>query len=258
MKRKIYLLFGIVGILGLLSMTVPVVASSQQPQVFYQTPTPGPDGRILYIVQAGDSCLSISLLTGVDVNTLRTTNNLDQECSLREGQELLLGINAAPTNTPGPAPTATIPLPSPTPFNGNGQICIYLFNDVNGNAMADENELPLAGGAVSVSDRLGKVSLTGNTLDTGDPVCFDEVPEGEYNISVAVPEGYNATTNTNYPLQLNAGDQSTLDFGAQVSSEVDVTATTPEGNQSPLLGILGGLLVVAGAGLGFYFRTMKR
>ena len=50
------------------------------------TPTPGPDGRIIYLVKAGETCTQISLLYGVTVEYIRTTNLLDENCTLRAGQ----------------------------------------------------------------------------------------------------------------------------------------------------------------------------
>lgn len=261
MKKITSLLVGIVFVL-LLVLAAPVSASPPQ-QVYYQTPTAGADGQILYVVKAGDSCLSISLLTGVDIVELRKINNLDEECFLAEGRKLLLGIVQEATVTPGPSPTPTAAAPTPTPFNGNGQICVLLFDDVNGNALAEANEKPIKGGAISVSDREGKISQTQDTTGEvnadGDPVplCFEDLPEGEYTISAAPPEGYNPTTVMNYTLKLNAGDQSTIDFGAQLNSQAQPVSPA-EGGRSPLLGILGGLLVLGGAGLGIYFALLKR
>ena len=259
MSRKILaLLFGLALVaLVLIAIDFPA-AAAPLPQAYYQTPTAGPDGRILYIVKAGDSCTSISLLNNIPMDQLRKLNNITgSDCPVIVGQKLLLGVAQTPTAPSGPVATATPMLPSPTSYNGNASVCIMLFEDINGNGMLDANETPLAGGAVSITDRLGKVSLTGSTTGGTDPLCFNTVPEGDYNVSVAVPAGYNATTNTNYPLKVSAGDQTVLDFGAQVS----VKAAPPppsEGGHSPLLGILGGLLVVCGIGLGVVMLFMRR
>ncbi len=241
----------------LLSLTFPA-AASPVPQAYYQTPTAGTDGRIIYIVKQNDTCISISLLNNVPLDTLRQLNKIEgTNCLLLVGQTILLGVVEEPTATPGPTPTATPILPSPTPFNGSGEICILLYNDVNGNGMAETGENPLAGGAISISDRAGKVSLTGSSSAAADPVCFADIPEGDYNVSVAIPEGYNPTTNNNYPLKLQAGDRTVLDFGAQISARA-LPIPVEEGGRSPLLGILGGLLVLAGIGLGIFMFVLKR
>lgn len=263
MKNLFSFLFGLILVSGfVLVISAPVLASPPS-QVYYQTPTPDADGRVIYTVKGGDSCLSISLLTGLDINQLRSLNNLNEDCALLDGQKLVLAVITEPSATPGPSPTPTPPQPTPTPFNGNGQICVLLFGDINGNAIAETNELGIAGGVVSVSDNQGRVSLTGNTTSEVDadgvpiPVCFDNIPEGEYNISVALPEGYNSTTIMNYALKLNAGDQSTVDFGAQPNSAAE-PAATGGGGRSPVLAILGALLILGGGGLGAYFVLLRR
>jgi len=257
MKTRIFLLTTLI-LFGLLAvLAVPAAATPQEPQAFYQTPTPGSDGRIIYIVKPGDTCLSISLLSGIDLNDLRTLNNLDEDCLLTEGKQLLLGIVTEPTVTPGPSPTPTTAPPTPTPFAGNGEICVFLFEDLNGNALAEETELSIAGGAVSVTDREGKVSLTGETTAAIEPLCFTDLAEGDYNISVAPPEGYNPTTGMNYPLTLRAGDRSILDFGAQLNSQSQPLAPS-EGGRSPVLAIVGGIMILGGIGLAVYFWRLRK
>ena len=259
MKRKAIAL-ACLALAGLtwLALALPVFAQPPA-QAVYGTPTAQPDGRIVYIVQAKDTCLGISLLMGIPLDQLRALNNLKGDCMIREGQELLLGKVAAetPTFTPGPSPTVTPILPSPTPFTGTGQVCIFLFNDINGNALREEGEVAIPDGAVSLTDRGGKYSKTLTTEAGESAVCLNDVPEGNYNISVAVPEGYNPTTVMNYALKLQAGDQSTLDFGAQLNSQA-LPLAPEEGGRSPILGIAGGLLLAAGVGLGLYVRVGKR
>jgi len=253
------ILFLLVGV-GILT-TRPVTADSAA-QVVYQTPTALPDGRVVYIVQEGDSCLRIQLLTGVPIEELRTMNRLDQECTLIPGREILLVvITPQPSPTANPDTTPTSLLPTPTPMSGSGQICVMLYDDLNGNATRDANELPLAGGAISISDRLGQVSITGNTTAGIDPVC-EEVPEGVYNISMAIPGGYNPTTALNLPqIEVQAGDLAILEFGAQVSSALQQPTSVveqPEGGAGLMLALVGGLLILLGVGLGIYIIVNRR
>jgi hypothetical protein len=156
--------------------------------------------------------------------------------------------------------TATPLLPTPTPKKGSGEICVVLFADVNGNAAREETEGAILGGAVSVTDRGGSVSQTGITLSGEEVLCFKDIPEGDYNIAMAVPDGYNPTTTTNYPLTLIAGNRSVIDFGAQASSRPAATQQAPGGGgtRSPLLLILGGILVLGGLAVALYFRVLKR
>lgn len=229
-------------------------------QAAYQTPTANAEGRIIYKVQPGDTCLRVELLTGVKIQTLQELNKLDASCTLREGQDLLLGVvTQEPTVTPNPEITPTPLLPTPTQERGTGEICIVLFADVNGNAVRDTDEAPILGGAVSVAGRSNEASVTGLTTDVGDPLCFKDLPEGEYNISMAVPPGYNPTTATNVPLPLLAGNRSIIDFGAQISiSQPPPGQESGGGTRSPLLLIAGAVLILGGAGLGIYFGVLRK
>jgi hypothetical protein len=229
-------------------------------------PTAGVDGRMIYRVQPGDSCISISARFGVDYKTLLANNNLTVEdcAALSVGREILLGVVSGPTSTP--LPTQRPAEPTPTPSVTTGRICVILFEDTNGNALFEGSETAIAGGAISITDRLGTVSLTGvsrSELDSaGDwvPTCFDGVPQGDYNVSMAIPEGYNATMNTNYPLVLHAGDDTILDFGAQYSS-LGQPLEDPAAQRSPLLAVLGAICILVGVSLaiwrGFIFISKR-
>ena len=234
---------------------ISTTGSFPLPQAYYYTPTPQADGRIMYTVKANDTCISIALLNGISEEVLRGLNNLqgDDCLYLQEGQQLLIGVLEEPTAT---AETVQTTLqPSPTPLKGNGTICIYLFNDANGNAMAEETELPIAGGEASVRDRLSTVNLTGTTDDSGEAICFEDIPEGDYDLSVAIPEGYNPTTVLNYTLNLLPGDVSIVDFGAQPSSRA--LPIFGEDKPSVFMAVMGVVFIGAGVGLWFYLRKVR-
>ena len=78
-----------------------------------------------------------------------------------------------------------------------------------------------------------------------------------FNISVAVPDGFNPTMLSSTELTLKAGQQVYISFGAQSQS---VTASTEpdEGGGTPLLGIVGGILLVLGVGLAFYALQLRK
>lgn len=246
----------VAGLIVFLSLSL-IRPADTQAQVLYFTPTPNENGQIFYTVKEGDTCISVSLLNQVSLDELRRLNNLDAACVLITGTRLLLGT-VEPQPTSAIQPTETPILPSPTPFRGTGRVCIVLFNDINGNALAEDGENAIPGGAVSITDRLGRVSLTGETSASLEaPTCFDNLEEGEYNISVAIPQGYNPTTLLNYALTVRAGDNSVLDFGAQLSSQA-VPTPVSEGGRSPLMAVMGGIILLAGLGLAIYARLLSR
>jgi hypothetical protein len=257
------------------TLSYQVQAAPQAQLTVFPTPTPGPDGKIIYIVQPNDTLWRISAITGVKIETIRELNDLGVNDAIIPGDKLLLGY-AGPSGsapTAGVIPTQPILTPSPTASPGWGSLCVLLYNDVNGDSLRQETEPSIAGGEISVSNRLGTVSLTGETPSGGiatniiNPtpqergyVCFDQLLQGEYLISVAAPEGYNRTTVLNTTLELEAGQTTQIAFGAQANSELEAqTAIIPESpRKSPIMGIVGGALLLAGLGLGVYAALLRR
>ncbi len=272
MKTKFALLFLLVsGFLFLVGVSVafrpPTLAAPSLQLTNFPTPTAGADGRIIYIVQDGDTLWRISAITGVSLEDLRTLNGLSEEDVIAPGQQLLLafGNPVLPTQDPNAAPTA-IPAgftPTPTAGPSSATACILLYEDVNGDAIRQETEFGIFGGAINLANSSGSVSKTGESTDAtevdefGDivptRVCFEDVLVGDYTISVAIPEGYNPTTFLNYEFDLQGGDESFLDFGAQISSAgIEANPPPEEGGRSPMMGIIGGVFILGGIGLAVY------
>jgi len=139
-------------------------------------------------------------------------------------------------------------------------LCILLFQDINGDSIRQEEEPSIQGGAISIGNRSGSVTLTADTKSGLEPECFEELPEGDYTITVAIPEGYNQTTPSSYNLKLGAGDTSYVNFGAQLNSsaQVDAPITAPEGGRSPIFAIIGGVFLLAGLGLAIFANRLLR
>ncbi len=258
LKRR--LIFTTLAVMLLLGLWLPAQAAPLA-QVQYATPTPGADGRIMYIVQPGDTCIRIALLNGITVDMLiqLNQNKLDKDCIVIAGDQLLIGIAGLEGGTPtsGPSPTAGPPSPTPTPFTGTTEICVLLFDDHNGDAFRQETEPAIAAGAISVTENNGAYSATRDTVINFDPeaypgICFSDVPEGSYTISVAIPDNYNPTMLLNYDLEVKAGDRAFVDFGAQSRA---TTVNQPDDggvSVSPALGIVGALLLLGGGALGYF------
>ncbi|MCB0119912.1 MAG: LysM peptidoglycan-binding domain-containing protein [Anaerolineales bacterium] len=261
--KRLSVLLVLVGLL-LFGLWLPAGAAPNLQQEI-PTPTPGEDGRIIYVVQPGDNCFRVAAINKITVEQLRQLNSkLDENCTLVEGQELLIGVVSvatatAPVNVAPGTPTVT-----PTPLSGLTEVCVLLFEDSNGNAMREETEPAISGGAVSVTENNGKYSASLDTVVPADPtvyqgVCFTDIPEGTYNITVGIPDNYNPTMALSYSLEVKAGDRAFVDFGAQSKDVVvDPGAEDNSGGGSMVLGIFGGLLLLGGAGLGYYaWRTSK-
>ena len=267
LKRLVILLL-LVALL-LFGLSLPATAAPDQ-QVQFATATPGVDGRIIYVVQEGDTCTRVALLHGISVDQLRAYNSkLDADCTLTIGVALLVGLAGPATGpTTGPSPTPSPPPVTSTPFTGTTEICVLLFDDLNGDALRQETEPPIDGGAISVTNLNGSYSQTRNTTSALDPntgeiqrTCFSDVPEGEYSITAGVPDNYNPTMTLSSTIKVQAGDRASVDFGAQSKA---VTVGESGGSQnggrgtSPILGIFGALLLLGGVGLGWYAWRMRR
>ncbi len=253
----------VIGGLALSLVNNSSVMAAPNPQMTnFPTPTPGSDGRIIYVVQEGDTLWRIAAVSGIDVADLRDLNFLDAEDIVFVGMQLFLGLGGPAGEQPTPAPAATefTSEPTVTPIPGNGTLCVLLFEDLNGDSMRQEEEISLSGGAINISNRDGSISITEETpahdpdSDTLDYLCQSGLMEGDYNVSVAIPEGYNPTTSLNAPITLVQGDITYLTFGAQAGSVViNATENLPEtSGRTPLLGIMGALLLLGGIGLGVY------
>lgn len=268
----------------LVNLSLPVLAAPLAQFTPYPTPTPGADGRIIYIAQKGDSIWRIAAIFNIPLDQLYDLNKWAKDHVLSENEQVFLGL-AGPLEvspTPGPSPTPQPVTPTPTPKPGFGMLCILLYNDKNGDSMRQEEEKALPGGAISVAERLGTASQTSDTAAGGDNLCnvdergiqiatsflsFKDLPEGDYTISVAAPPGYNPTTEMNRAIKLKAGDITYMTFGAQVSASANVVVTPgmvvpaePEGRdtRSPILGLAGALILLGGLGLGVYAALLRR
>lgn len=258
MKTRTTLFIGFLLFVVLMIGVALPVSAAPHAQGFV-TATPGPDGRILYAVVAGDSCSSVAFQHGITVPQLRQYNTrLDANCTLSIGELLIVGLAPAPGPTAGPAPTLAPPTVTATPFSGITEVCVLLFDDLNGDALRQETEFGIDGGAVSLTNLNGSYSETLNTTadidpDTAEPVrsCFADVPQGQYNVGIAVPDGYNPTMLVSYQLTVRAGDRASVDFGAQ-SKTVTAVETETGSNRSSILGFFGLLLLLGGIGLAYY------
>jgi len=255
MKRLSYIIGFAITLLLLASASFGVQAAGYMQGLV--TPTPGPDGRIMYTVQEGQNCTQIATLAGIPIDQLRSLNNLDENCVLIVGQKLLIGMGGpsggsptsapAATATPGPATT-----PTPGPLAEDARVCVLLYDDINGDSLRQDTEVTIPDGAVSVTGTSGQYSKTANTVAGTEPICFEKVIQGSYNISVAAPEGYNPTTQLNYTLDIKAGEQVYVDFGAQQGGQAKPQDPASEPGSNNLLGVAGIVLVFAGIGLGIY------
>lgn len=233
----------------------------------FSTPTPGPDGRIIYIVQENDDFWTIAAIADISLDELYALNGIQPGDFAVPGMELLLGFSgpAQASAQPESQVTPTFAEPTPTPEFSTANLCVLLYLDENGNASLDTGEEALAGGQVSIVDASGalveEIQTTEDPAGTEDPegTCIENLDAGDYNISAAVPEEYNPTTSMSLPLRMQAGDVHYVQFGAQPSAAISNQGGQEGGGASIWFGVIGGLLLLAAGGLGYYaFRYDRR
>jgi hypothetical protein len=263
MSKRLVLLVGLIGLTPILfagfASKHPVEAAPES-QTQFQTPTPMADGRIIYIVKEGDSLWTIAALSGLTVEEVRALNGIQPNDFISPGMELILGLGgpAQPTEAVI-AETSPTPLQTtPTPLVGTGEVCVLLFVDQNGNARWDEGEPPLIEGQISVADVDGIVVGERATDENPEGYCFIDVLFGDYNVSAAVPAGYNPTTAMSVPLRLQPGDIKYVDFGAQPSAALAGITADENERPSTLLGVIGIVLLLAAGGLAYYATRYGR
>ena len=259
MKKIQFALLGLI----LTGVILSAVFSPVQASPLFQVPSPTPDlnGRIMYTVQERDTLSDISTNFGVTLDDIRQLNNLVNDI-IRPGEQLLIAVVDLEQVTPPPAPT-TDPnqpqpqiTPTPTTIADASAICAVLYMDVNGNGLREETDIALADGEVSVTERLGaysdKLTTEFGSYDA-EPLCFDNIPPGEYIITMALPGGFNQTTALSTTIQLAPGDTSYINFGAQPGSAFTVDdQPLPDNNTSPMMGLVGIGLLVVGLGIGVW------
>lgn len=256
------------GLIAVLGLTIGVGSARAEPGLgppaqptSFPTPTPGPDGRIIYIVQPGDSPWRIAAIAGMTVEELMAMNGMLPDDFITPGMQLVLGLGGPTVSTssaPTVEPAPTGPPVTPTPIFGTGEICVLLFVDTNGNARLDASEVPLPEGRVTVVNVAGQVAGEATTDETPEGHCFADLQNDEYNVSAAVPPGYNPTTSMSLPLRLAPGEIKYVEFGAQASGALGGPVSAEEQARSTLLGILGVGLVLAAGGLGYYASRLNR
>lgn len=268
MKKSIFVVPVFILFFVLLLVSALSVTASPALQTDYITATPNELGRIYYTVTENDFSLwDISAKLGIDLQEIYELNpdiSADNPI-IFVGQKIVIAIQIPePTATPEGYIDTTNIEPTPTPEGpGTGNICVLLYEDTNGDAVRQSTEKTMTDGAVSVSERNGRFTGAKNTTDDPDREdeysCFKGLPEGNYTITMAIPDGYNPTKVLHTTIDLKAGEEIFYNFGAQKSSALLAENISPEeGGRSPLFGILGFGFILLGIGLGIFSFNLNR
>lgn len=140
-----------------------------------------------------------------------------------------------PTNTPTPEVTPTntpIPTdtPTPTPEPPAGAIvCVNAFNDEDASGTHEADEGFIAGVTFTVAS---SEEVVGQAVSPGrdEPVCFEELEPGTYQVAQIVPGRLEMTTAANAVLEVEEGKTYGVEFGSRIrpTAANDAEATGPD------------------------------
>jgi len=217
---------------------------------------PREDGTQWHVVQLGDTLLGIAVAYGISPNQLVEQNNLSSE-TIFVGQELFISETLVSPEEAAAAEEAVPEEEVVVEEESQGQICLTLFNDIDGNSQWGTGEDIIPGGLLTLSGD-AELSLTTNAGETSR--CFTGLAEGDYTLSVETPEGFELTGQAEFDVTLGQDSEVAFTTGAVEStseggSEGSVSDTASDRSASPL-GIIGAvivLLIAAAGGVATYF-----
>ncbi len=140
-------------------------------------------------------------------------------------------IPPSPTPAPTELPTATpapTDIPTATPVPG-GVICLNAFADENANGQREPTEGYMAGIKLTLAQG-GTIVGQGASPGVDDPLCFENLPAGSYEVAQEVPPTLDMTTAGNFSLALEVGQTVVLEFGSRIRPAEQAT-TTPAGGE---------------------------
>lgn len=220
------------------------------------TQAPRDDGSQYHVVQPGESLLKIAVAYGISPNQLRAQNGITSE-TIFVGQELFISDGSAPVEeeevAEEPAEAGTL-----------GQICFTVFTDTNGDGQWGIGEPLVEGGLLALSG-VQSDSLTTTMAQSAD--CFANLPEGDYEVDIELPEGLELIGQATYAVSLGEGSEVAFNIPSidlsdppeeeesAAEEEVPLTSNAPD---VPVVGIIAVFVVAVLGGVGTYFFITSR
>lgn len=238
---------------------------------------------IVHTVSAGENLTSIANAYGVTLERLLSLNGLDPESYLQIGQRLLVipaggnippeseseadGADPTEADDAGSvllaadaslAPVTEAAAPMMNPADVSPLLCFSVFEDDNPNGLREPGEPYLEGATILLFEEDRSEALRQQTVGAPQPHCWRELARARYQIEAAPPAGFGLTSAAVLRIDLRAGGELLVDFGAKRGWEAGAAPTpaaTPtdlpavEASDDGLLRELSGLFVLALAGV---------
>ena len=104
------------------------------------------------------------------------------------------------SESPAPSQVPAGPPPPPPVMVGPREISGYVFEDKNRNGQFDTGDERLGSQTVLVTNPSATKRLHNATTDTSGSFRFGDLADGEYRVSVLVPEGFDRTNDDSFSL----------------------------------------------------------
>ncbi|MCL4869617.1 MAG: hypothetical protein KJ063_11655 [Anaerolineae bacterium] len=112
------------------------------------------------------------------------------------------------------------------------------FADENGNGFHDATEGYMGRVTLTVGQN-NAIIATALSTGTDNPVCFENLPAGEYQVAQIIPAGLESTTAPTANIMVQEGSTVGVEFGSRIQStapppatEVAVVQPTPDAGSS--------------------------
>jgi hypothetical protein len=132
-----------------------------------------------------------------------------------------------PTDTPEPSPT---PTDTPVPPMG-GTICVNAFSDGDANGQRSEEEGYMAGVTFTIA-RDNEIVTQGVSTGTDNPLCFEELDTGSYQVAQILPRNLETTTAPSTSVDVEEGSSVSLEFGSRFETAEEVANANTNDNDS--------------------------
>ncbi len=269
----------------------------QQPQATPQPQvqvTPNAQGAVVHTIVAGDTLFALSFQYDVPLEDIYTLNGLNSQSILQIGQQIIIKagpggqVPAQPTAAPTTAPEAAQPTPAatdnaaqtpeatagveptatpPQVADNTNKLCVFAFNDGNGDGIRQSDEGTVAGANFDVIDAQGSSVATYTSANEPDPHCFTNLAAGSYTVDVQPAPDTSATSDKRWGVALTSGSTVNINFGSEGSGATGSNTqpeTTPEKSSggSSIGGLLGGavglILLLAAGVIGAFIIARRR
>jgi LysM repeat protein len=199
------------------------------------TPTPRPDGSIVYIVQPGDTLSLIAQKTGVPLEQIRALNSTSivDGYIISVGQELVLSlpsVTVEPTTEQPAEPEAVAEAEEGGGDSGGdeitvagGSICVLSFHDRDSDTFRNEAQEELLPNATFVLANESGIINQYVTDGMNEPYCFTGLAAGSYRVIHTPPSGYEASGTPEQAVAITEDAIINLVFGSKPGGEANLS-----------------------------------